>query len=64
MDNQKPITIYYLTRNPAAKRAIKQRFRIRGESVNGESQVSPRDQEELRLLQECQRRGFIKIRNK
>lgn len=56
--------IYWLTNNPAYKRAIKDRFRIRGETVNGESDVFTRGAEEDALLRECARRGLLMIRNK
>ena len=57
-------TIYWLTKNRRHKRDIMRRFRIRGESVNGESIAEINDPDEAELLRECGRRGFIKIRNK
>lgn len=57
-------TVYWLTKRRADKQAIMRRFRIHGESVNGESEAVTRDAAEDALLRECERRGFLKIRNK
>jgi len=56
--------VYWLTKSLDDKRAIMRRFRIRGESVNGESDAFTISDEEDALLLECARRGFLKIRNK
>jgi len=56
--------VYWLTKSLDDKRAIMRRFRIRGESVNGESEVFTFSDVEDALLTECARRGFLKIRNK
>lgn len=56
--------VYWLTKSIDDKHAIMRRFRIYGESVNGESEVFTVSDVEDALLIECARRGFLKIRNK
>lgn len=56
--------LYWKTRDCEAKERIKERFGIRGENVNGESEAFLTDTAEVELLRECERRGFFKIRNK
>lgn len=59
-----PLTIYW-TCTPAARQRICERFGITPDYVNiaGETpaDISPAD---LPLLQETERRGFLRIRNK
>lgn len=52
--------IYYLTKDTSIIRKIKEKFRVEV-SVNGESKITT-DAEGKWLLEETERRGFIKIR--
>lgn len=53
--------IYYLTKDTATIRKIKEKFRT-DVSVNGESYITT-DAEGKWLLEETERRGFIRIRH-
>lgn len=58
------VTIYWVTRLPDIVRRIREKFNIPSyTSVNYETECEIRD-ENLPLLQETARRGFIQIRNK
>lgn len=61
-------TVYWIkTDNPSSSdniEKIRKRFNIpHYTTVNGESPVEV-DEEEMKLLKECQRLGFIQIRNR
>lgn len=49
------------TRNPVTIRRISERFRINDMTINRESTVSL-TAEELDLLRECEKRGYVRIR--
>lgn len=58
------ITVYWVTRNPDVIGRIRKKFNIPSyTSVNYETECEIKD-EDLPLLQETERRGFIQIRNK
>lgn len=58
------VTIYWATRKPDIIKRIRERFRLPTYiSVNYETECEIRD-EDLSLLHETERRGFIQIRNK
>lgn len=58
------ITIYWRTKNPEAQKKIRERFGLgRYMSVNGETPAVI-GEEDLPLLREVERRGFVEIRNK
>lgn len=64
------VTIYWNTRHldpkdvPKIKKKIRDRFNIPNyTTVNGETPCEIKD-EYLSLLRECEKRGFIQIRNK
>ena len=59
------MTIYFATSNPDTIRRIRAKFGMpqTGMSVNGE-QVADIKDEDLPLLQEVEKLGFIQIRNK
>ena len=59
------MTIYFATSNPETIRRIRAKFGIPqiGMTVNGE-QVADIKDEDLPLLQEVEKLGFIQIRNK
>lgn len=58
------ITIYWVTRNPDVIERIREKFNISPAiSVNYETPCEIKD-EDLPLLKETARRGFIQIRNK
>lgn len=64
------VTIYWDARHLSkeksleTKNKIKERFNIPNyTSINGETPCEIKD-EDLELLRECERRGFIQIRNK
>lgn len=58
------VTIYWVTKDPEAVRKIRQRFGIPSyTSVNGET-IADICEEDMPLLLECQKRKFIRIRNK
>ena len=59
----KRVRFCWKTKREDIIRRIMDKFRIYGMSVNHESTVSVND-EELALLEECEKRGFIQIRNK
>ena len=71
MANKKQkVTIYWNTRHiklediPEVKRRIRERFGIPNHTtVNGETDCYIRE-EEMELLRETEKRGFIQIRNK
>lgn len=70
MKNKKKVTIYWNTRHikqediPEIKRRIRERFNIPDHTtVNGESFAEIRD-EDMEVLRETERKGFIQIRNK
>ena len=59
------LTIYFATRNMDTIRRIRAKFGMpqTGMTVNGEQVVDIKD-EDLELLKETERRGFIQIRKK
>lgn len=64
------VTIYWETKHldpkdvPGIKKKIRDRFNIPDyTTVNGETSCEIKD-EDLPLLRECEKRGFIQIRNK
>lgn len=58
------LTIYWATRDAATRERIRRRFGIpQGMTVNGETPAEIRE-EDLPLLEETARRGFIKIRRR
>ena len=59
------LTIYFRTNNHDTIRRIRERFSMPmvGMTVNGELTCDIKD-EDIPLLQECERMGFINIRNK
>lgn len=59
------MTIYFVTNHPDTIRRIREKFGMQqtGMSVNGE-QVADIKDEDLPLLQEVEKLGFIQIRNK
>ncbi len=58
------LTVYWATRNAEANAKIRQRFGIpAGMTVNGETVAEIRE-EDMPLLEETARRGFIQIRYK
>lgn len=64
------VTIYWNTKHlasedvPVIKRRIRERFNIPNyTTINGETTAEIRD-EDMELLRETERRGFIQIRNK
>lgn len=59
------MTIYFVTNHPETIRRIKAKFGMPqiGMTVNGEQVADIRD-EDLPLLRETERLGFIQIRNK
>lgn len=58
------ITIYWKTRNAETIRRIREKFKVpRYTSVNGETDADiPGDL--MPLLEECERRGYVKLRYK
>lgn len=57
-------TIYWVTRDKDVIRRIRERFNIpRHTTVNGETRAEIAD-EDMDLLEEVAKRGFIQIRNK
>lgn len=60
----KHLTIYWKTKDTAAIKKIRERFGVRDyTSINGETIADIKD-EDLPLLEETARRGFIQIRYK
>lgn len=58
------LTIYWKTKNPVTQKRIRERFALGGYmSVNGETPAEVTE-EDLPLLREVEKRGFIAIRNK
>lgn len=58
------LTVYWKTKDREAIRKIRERFGIPDyTTINGETPCDIKD-EDLPLLQETARRGFIQIRNK
>ncbi|MEG1580892.1 MAG: hypothetical protein RR386_06490 [Bacteroidaceae bacterium] len=58
------ITIYWHTRNRKAIYKIRERFNIsNGMTLNGETTCTIND-EDLELLREVERKGYVQIRNK
>ena len=58
------ITVYWVTRNPDVIVRIRKQFNIPSyTSVNYETECEIKD-EDFSLLEETERRGFIRIRNK
>lgn len=58
------LTIYWVTKDESIRARIRKRFCIPwGMTVNKETQVEIRD-EDMELLREVERRGFIQIRFK
>ena len=59
------MTIYFATNNPATIRRIRERFGMPmvGMTVNGELTCDVRE-DDLPLLRETEKLGFIRIRNK
>lgn len=69
-NNKQKVTIYWNTRHiksediPEVKRRIQERFNIPNYlTVNGETDFYISD-EDMELLRETEKRGFIQIRNK
>ena len=59
-----PVVIYWVTKDPDKIVRIRERFGIGTyRSVNGETPAEIRE-EDMELLRETERRGFIQIRNK
>lgn len=60
----KELVIYWRAEDPEARRRIRERFGIPlGMTVNGETRAAIRD-EDIPLLEETARRGYIEIRHK
>lgn len=60
----KEVVIYWLTKDQPTRWKICRRFGIYYEvTVNGETRAEIRD-EDMELLREVERRGFLRIRNK
>ena len=58
------LTIYWLTDNRSDRQKIRDYFGMpKGTTVNGETEADIRE-EDLPMLEETARRGFIQIRNK
>lgn len=58
------LTIYWKTKNPVTQKKIRERFGLGGYmSVNGETPAEV-SEEDMPLLLEVEKRGFIAIRNK
>lgn len=58
------ITVYWVTKNPDTKERIRIKFDLpRYTTINGETEGIIND-DDLQLLQECEKRGFIQIRKK
>ena len=58
------VTIYWITKDAEKIKRIRDKFNIPSyTSINGETPCEIKD-EDLPLLRECERRGFIQIRNK
>ena len=58
------LTIYWVTKNREAISKIRERFGIpKGMTVNGETNAEIKD-EDMPLLEETAKRGFIQIRYK
>ena len=58
------VVIYWVTKDPDKIVRIRERFGIgTNRSVNGETPAEIRE-EDMELLRETERRGFIQIRNK
>lgn len=58
------VTIYWATNDPDIKNKIRDRFNIpRGMTLNGEREAEIKE-EDMPLLEETARRGFIQIRHK
>ena len=58
------VTVYWVTKNPETKERIRIKFNLpRYTTINGETEGVVND-DDLPLLQECEKRGFIQIRKK
>lgn len=57
----KKVRIYWRTKKPLTIQRIKDQFKIYGITVNGESVVNLKENE-MDLLKECEKRGFLEIR--
>lgn len=58
------LTIYWATKDAQSLQRIREKFNLSSyRSVNGETPVEIRE-EDLPLLRETEKRGFIQIRNK
>ncbi len=58
------VIVYWVTNNPETKERIIEKFNLpRYTTINGETEGVIND-DELPLLQECERRGFIQLRKK
>lgn len=58
------VTIYWITKDAEKIKRIRDKFNIPSyTSINGETPCEIKD-EYLSLLRECEKRGFIQIRNK
>lgn len=51
----------WCTRNPSTIQRISERFGVNGMTVNRESTVNLSN-EELELLRECEKKGYIQVR--
>ena len=55
------LAVYWLTKDERVRQAIRERFKMfKYENVNGESPIEVED-DDMPVLEECQRRGFLRI---
>lgn len=58
------VTVYWVTKNPETKERIRIKLNLpRYTTINGETEGIIND-DDLPLLQKCEKRGFIQIRKK
>ncbi|WP_320906229.1 hypothetical protein [Bacteroides nordii] len=63
-NGKRELTIYWATKDAECIELIREKFNIpRHQTVNGETLTEIRE-EDMELLRETERRGFIQIRNK
>lgn len=55
------IRFCWYTKNPSTIQRISERFKVSGMTINRESTVVLND-EELELLRECEKKGYVQIR--